>query len=59
MTTLTVPDRATVAAACPISRLQRQHHPTKPGKFDEFVALQHAQFLRCAARSRACAAGGC
>jgi hypothetical protein len=47
MTTLTVPDRDTVAAALSdqpsfsvsIIRL-------KPGKFDEFVALQHAQFLR-------------
>jgi hypothetical protein len=47
MTTLSVPDRATVAAALSdppvfsISIIQ-----TKPGKFDEFVALQHAQFLR-------------
>ncbi len=47
MTTLTVPDRAAVAAALSdppvfsVSIIQ-----TKPGKFDEFVALQHAQFLR-------------
>jgi len=47
MTTLTVPDLATVTAALSdppvfsISIIQ-----TKPGKFDEFVALQHAQFMR-------------
>ena len=47
MTTLTVPDHATVAAALSdppvfsISIIQ-----TKPGKFDEFVALQHDQFMR-------------
>jgi hypothetical protein len=47
MTTLTVPDHATVAAALSdppvfsVSIIQ-----TKPGKFDEFVALQHAQFMR-------------
>jgi heme-degrading monooxygenase HmoA len=47
MTTLTVPDRAAVAAALSdppvfsVSIIQ-----TKPGKFDAFVALQHEQFLR-------------
>jgi hypothetical protein len=47
MTTLTVPDRAMVAAVLSdppvfsVSIIQ-----TKPGKFDEFVALQHAQFMR-------------
>jgi len=47
MTTLTVPDHAAVAAALAdppvfsVSIIQ-----TKPGKFDEFVALQHEQFMR-------------
>jgi hypothetical protein len=47
MTTLTVPDHASVAAALSdppvfsVSIIQ-----TKPDKFDAFVALQHEQFLR-------------
>lgn len=46
-TTLTVPDLATVATALAdppvfsVSIIQ-----TKPGRFDEFVELQHAQFMR-------------
>ncbi|MGR4866279.1 hypothetical protein [Caulobacter sp. LARHSG274] len=47
MTTLTVPDRAAVAAALsdpPVFNVSIIR--PKPGKFDEFVAVQHAQFLR-------------
>ena len=47
MTILTVPDRAAVAAALsdpPVFNVSIIR--IKPGKFDEFVALQHAQFLR-------------
>jgi hypothetical protein len=47
MTTLNVPDRASVAAALsaqPVFNVSIVR--PKPGKFDEFIALQHAQMLR-------------
>lgn len=47
MTTLTVPDHATVATALsdqPVFNVSIIR--PKPGKFDELVAVQHAQFLR-------------
>ena len=47
MTILTVPDRDTVAAALsdqPVFNVSIIR--PKPGRFDEFVAVQHAQFLR-------------
>jgi quinol monooxygenase YgiN len=48
MTTLTVPDRETIVAALSAEKpvFSVSIVRPKPGRFDEFVALQHAQMLR-------------